>query len=121
MPEPLKKVGSSKAVVPPADVPPDVAKQQAVSAATTVEEGADLNYWWYCLEQDHPGVPTYTSQPFDLGRIFGTEDDIGCPTCPGCGREVSAIPCLGPKTPPAQILDYAKRFGAQQIVGGIAR
>jgi len=111
--EPLKRLG--------AEIPPDVMKRQESAPASVVEEGASLNYWWYCMEQNHPNVPTYTSQPLDLGRIFGTENDRGCPACPGCGREVNAVPCAGPKIPPPQIVDYARRFAGQQIVGGIGR
>jgi hypothetical protein len=79
----------------------------------------EFQFYWYCLEDSHPGVRPYGQNPLDIGRIFGTDSDQGCPVCPACGKEVSAVPAPGPKIPPAEIVDYAKRFTASQILGGI--
>lgn len=80
------------------------------------------NHWWYCLEDSHPGVLSYASQPFDMGRIFGTETDQAPIRCPGCGdarpEGVSAIPTPGPNVPPPSVLEYSQRFRTAQLTGG---
>ncbi len=109
-------------IAPSPDVPPDLPPMQSDSPAPTTEpEGPQFKFWWYCMEEHHPGVPSYGSQPLDVRRIFGTETDQGCPRCPACQREVSSAPCLGPTIPPASIVEYASRFAASQIQGGIGR
>ena len=97
----------------PADMP------QPSRAATPIDRSN--SYWWYCLQEDHPGVPTYSQQPLDIRRIFGTETDQGCPTCPTCQKQTSCVPCAGPHLPPASIVEYARWYQESQIRGGIGR
>jgi len=93
----------------PADMP-----QRAGDASDPVT----VSNYYYCLEEFHPGVLPYSQQPLDAGRIFGVDDDRGCPVCPGCQRQVSAVPCVGPQIPPQSIVEYSRRFAASQITGG---
>lgn len=106
-------------ITPGSDIPPDLPRLSPDVPAREPE--SSFKFWWYCMEEHHPGVPSYGSQPLDVRRIFGTETDQGCPRCPACQREVSAAPCLGPTIPPASIVEYARRFASQQITGGIGR
>lgn len=93
--------------------------------AAAVEPDDEFEFWWYCTEEEHPGAPRYSSQPLFVqpgsvaSRIFGTNSDKGCPKCPACQREVSAVPCGGPMMPPMPVVDYHKRFTQQQLMGGI--
>lgn len=77
---------------------------------THVEKVAS-KFWHYCLEENHPGVPNYQSEPLDVARIFATDTNDGAPVCPSCNREVSAVPCEGPDIPPASIITQSERYG----------
>lgn len=99
------------------EVPPDI----QVAARPDAPPEPDFEFWWYCLNENHPGADPYSQQPFNVNRIFGTKTDQGCPVCPACKKEVSAVPAPGPRTPPASVVTYAERFAASQIRGGIGR
>jgi hypothetical protein len=79
-----------------------------------IRPSPQFRFYYYCTEEDHPGVPRYNQDPLDVGRIFGTDDNVGCPICPGCGREVSAVPCAGPSLPPLSVIEFRNRWVAQQ-------
>lgn len=74
----------------------------------------ESKFWWYCLEEFHPGAPPYSQDPLYASRVFGTDTDQGCPVCPACGREVSATSTLGPDVPPPAIVEFRQRWISQQ-------
>ena len=63
----------------------------------------------YCLEENHPGAPSFQTAPLSLVRIFQSDKDV--PECPACGRQVNSMPCEGPDIPPESILELQERFG----------
>jgi pyruvate/2-oxoglutarate dehydrogenase complex dihydrolipoamide acyltransferase (E2) component len=59
--------------------------------------------WWYCLETGHaPNV-------IHDDRFFQSDED-GCPTCPVCKRQVSAVPAANFGVYPSGILAVAARL-----------
>lgn len=59
--------------------------------------------WFYCLENSHaPNV-------IDDERFFQSNDE-GCPICPKCDRQVSAVPTSGNGVYPDGILAVAVRL-----------
>lgn len=77
-------------------------------ASTKGKAKADAPYH-YCLEENHPGAPSFQSSPLSLVRIF--QSDLDVPVCPACGRQVNSMPCEGADIPPASILELQERFG----------
>jgi len=72
-------------------------------------ESAQGSGWYYCLFEDHPGVPRFSSKPLDVGRLFQDAKDAKVPTCPVDGEQ-NNIPAEGPDLPPEAILKLAERF-----------
>lgn len=100
-------------------IPPDMPQPPGAPPAQAVTPIA--KFWWYCLNEEHQGSPRYGQQPLDLKRIFGTDTDEGCPTCPSCAKQTSCVPCAGPNIPPQSIVEYARHFAETQVLGGIGR
>ena len=100
-------------------VPPDLPQPSAPAPLEQV--GAARRFYYYCQNNTHPGSPDLIGQPFDMGRIFAVDTDEGCPICPKCNQEVSAVPCAGPSIPPPSVVQYARDFAAQQVRGGVGR
>ncbi len=98
-------------------IPPDLPQPTQNGAVESPDP--QFRHWYYCMDENHPGVPKFSQAPMDLGRIFGVDTNEGCPVCPDCKKEVSAVPTIGPHYPPAEIAAYAERFARMQTGGTV--
>ena len=76
-----------------------------VDAAVAAGGGTTDTYWWYCLEARHPGANEVISD----ARFFESKEE-GCPTCPKCGRQVTAVPAENKGIYPSSLLALAERL-----------
>jgi len=90
---------------------------RAAAAAPQPEEQAapQFQFYWYCMEEVHPGAPNYSQDPFSLSRIFGTDSDQGCPTCPACQRQVTAVAAGGPNMVPPSVIEFRNDWLSRQV------
>ena len=78
-------------------------KVSAAPASAPAESGS----WFYCLESRHPGA----KDVLDDARFFLFDGDSeACPTCPACGKQVSAVPAAANGMFPSGILAVGIRL-----------
>jgi hypothetical protein len=61
--------------------------------------------WQYCLDPKHPGA----NEVIHVARFFQFDGE-GCPVCPACGKQVSAIPAVKDGVYPSGLLAVAARL-----------
>ena len=84
--------------------------QAAVDARDAAKEVPVKGRYYYSLEENHPGAPSFQTQPLSVKRIFQWEGDPdACPEFEG--RQINAVPCEGPDIPPEFVQDLQARFG----------
>ena len=86
-----------------------VTKADVEAAVSAQEESKGKAPYYYCLEENHPGAPSFQTTPLSLTRIFQSSEEV--PVCPACGKQTNAIPAEGADIPPQSILDLQERFG----------
>lgn len=84
----------------------DSAQVPPTADLAIVREGG----WHYCMNETHPGAPSYSNEPLNVTRLFQS-DNPELPICPACGTAGNAIPAAGPDIPPEYIQEQQQRFG----------
>jgi hypothetical protein len=65
---------------------------------------------YFCLNHFHPGVAGGGSAPIDDETRVFVSDEPGCPTCPKCEKQVSAVELTDPNSlPPVVVAEVARR------------